>query len=51
MRVHFYARGSKVVLYEDPRPQPAPGAYLGEADLSAEELAELHRMVEETVRA
>jgi hypothetical protein len=47
MRIHFYAQGSMIALYEHPRPRPDPGDYLGEADLTAEELEELHRMVDE----
>jgi hypothetical protein len=47
MRVHFYSCGSQIALYEHPRPQPEPGDYLGEVELSPEELDELHRMVDE----
>jgi hypothetical protein len=47
MRVHFYSHGSKISLYEHPKPEPEPGDYLGEVELSLEEIAELQRMVDE----
>jgi hypothetical protein len=47
MRVHFYSHGSKISLYEHPKPEPEPGQYLGEVDLSTEEVEELGRMIDE----
>jgi hypothetical protein len=49
MLMHFYSYGSKIGLYEDPRPEPAPGQYLGEVELSPAELSELKQMVSEAV--
>jgi hypothetical protein len=49
MLIHFYSYGSKIGLYEDPRPEPGPGRYLGEVELSPAELSELKQMVSEAV--
>ena len=47
MRVHFYSCGRQIALYDDPRPDPEPGEYLGELELSMDELRELELMVAE----
>jgi hypothetical protein len=47
MRVYFYGQGTLIAMYGPPRPEPEPGEFLGELDLSPDELIELHRIAEE----
>jgi hypothetical protein len=47
VRVHVFSRGSRVLFFEEPRPEVPGSDYLGALDLSPDEVVELRLMAEE----
>jgi hypothetical protein len=47
MLIHWYDRNGTILLYDEPRPEPAPGQYLGTMEMTAEELHVLDEMIAE----
>jgi hypothetical protein len=47
VRVHVFATPTRVLFFEEPRPEVAGSDYLGSLDLSPDEVVELRRMAEE----
>lgn len=47
MQTYWYEEGTSVLVFDEPRPEPEPGRYLGSLDMGAGELDLLRVIVNE----
>jgi hypothetical protein len=49
MQTYWYEQGSSLLVFDEPRPEPEPGRFLGSLDMGAGEL-ELLRVIADEYR-